>query len=345
MFQMADYLQRKVSIMKRLFILFIISLTVFNASPVGSVENEKTIIQLPEKFVVPDKSVEAIRLGDIALDIQAPTPQTKQALEQLEVMDAPKPGEQSRLPNNYIIRSIRHAGHDFYNLLFEGPRVVQIYGPGKLITVQDMIKKIKEYIQKETAWTDEELVLRIISTPTKDCWLPDKTLEMVVEQNTPSIYGTSRFEIQFYVDNILTEEASFVVSAERKRKIYVAKRSVQRGEVLTEEDFRERIVLIDDEFDDHQFVENKEELIGKKTRVTLRKNKPISWNNLENNYILKRGDLVNLIVRNGGLVLQTSATVQGRAALGDVVIVKMQQTNQLVKAKVINRQLVIYVSS
>ncbi|MEW6238126.1 MAG: flagellar basal body P-ring formation chaperone FlgA [Candidatus Omnitrophota bacterium] len=305
---------------------------------------EKTVIQLRSEFIVPQKGVKDVLLKDVAKSIQAPNPELKKRLENIVVMPSPEPGENKRLPYNYIIRAIRTAGMDFYHLYFEGAPVVEVYGPGKTVAIQTMIDKIKDHIREETDWPDDELVMRVISAPTHDARLPSEPTDIVVERNSPYAYGTGRYEVQFFIDDILTDRAPFVVSATRKRTAYVPIRDIKRGEVIGADDLRERIVFIDNVNEDQQIADSQDEMIGKRCRIAMRKNVPIQWNFLETNFILNRGDWVNLIVRNGGLTMQTMAKAQGRGAPGDVIPVKMDKTGQLVKAKIINRDYVIFAS-
>ncbi len=334
--------------MKREWIVFSLtfSMIVLFAGLNSSAEQpEKTTIFLKEEYVVPKDATGEIKIGDVAKSIQAPDLELKQKLAELEVMEAPKPGEKDRLPSNYIILAVRRAGYPYHQLYLEGASTINVYGPGKHVTVQEMIEAIYEDVKKDTDWDKDELILRVISVPPRDCWLPDKPMEMVVERSNLTPYGTSRYEIQFFVDNILKEKVPFVVSVQRQRKAWVPTRTLQRGEVVQEEDLREKILVFDSAIEDDQVVDNKEKLIGKRCRTAIRKNQPIKWHTLETNYIMKRGDLANMIIRNNGMTMVTSVKVQDRCAVGDVVHVKTAQTGHTVKAKVLNRKYVVWVAS
>jgi flagella basal body P-ring formation protein FlgA len=135
------------------------------------------------------------------------------------------------------------------------------------------------------------------------------------------------------------------VTVQRQRKVYVPVRDLQRGEVITPADLEEREMLVDNEARDRQLLENPQEIYGHRARTTIRRNDPIKTFSVETNYILQRGDLVQVLVREKGMTLQTTGQAQSRGAVGEVIPIKATATGKLVRGKVLSRNLVELVTS
>jgi len=308
-------------------------------------EKPKTHIRLPKEYAVQERKEKRILLGELAEEIKAPDAESAKKLARVEVMDTPQAGEHKRISQPQILLAMRLSGYDYLNVILEGASTIEVYGPGFRVSVQDMVKAICRKAQKETGWSDDELVIRILNAPNQDAWLPGKPAEIIVDRLQPMILGTSRFEVGFYIDKILVAKVPFEVSVSHKRKVYYPTRQINPEDVIRAGDLREEVTLIDQVQYDDMYVDNKEDLIGRRTRTQLNRREPIRWQYLETNYILKQGDIVQMLIRNQGFSLQTMAQVQMRAAVGDVILVKTVGTNRLVKAKVVSSNLVEMVSS
>ncbi len=334
---------RRVGI-KRITILSLLTCMVLNVQSSESTD-EKTIIRLPDEYVVKNANVQSVRLGDLATSIQAPTPEKLQQLVGVELVEAPDEGEQVKLSKTQVHLAIRAAHYDFTSVLFEGAKITDVFGLGQKVTISSMVDAIHKKIKQETRWPDDEIVFRVLGAPAEDAWLPAKPYEIVVERVSPQLYGTSRYEVGFYVDQIQVDKKVFLVKVAHLREVFVPTTDIQRGALITADKLRAEKIEIDQEFSDRQYVDVPEELVGKRCRFLLRRNEPIRWNSLETNYVLRRGDMVQMIVRNNGLILQTTARAQSRGAPGEIIPVQTIGTGKIVNAKVISGGMVEMISS
>lgn len=301
---------------------------------------DKTVIVLPERYVVPSENTKKILLGDIAKKIESTSPEIAKKMAVLSIMDAPPPGDQVRLSNVQVLQAIRIAGFDFFNTRTDGAKLIEVSGIGQTITIDSMVKAIQTKILKETNWPEEELVMRVLSTPTRDGWLPPSKLTMEINRINPNIMGTTRYEVGFYQNNILVKTLPFIVSVAHKRVVFVPTRNINRGETLDEENLREFEQIITNDQLDQQIVDSKEALVGVKCRTPIRKGDTLKWYALEINTLTKRGDLVQVIVRNGGVTLQTTGFAQKDGGKGDVIPVKTKSTGKIVNAVILDQGVV-----
>ena len=308
-------------------------------------EKELTTIKLPEQYVVPNERMNIIRLGDLAESIAAPNSENLQTLANLEIVNAPDPGQTSKLSNLQVLTEIRKIGYDYGSVRFQGPKVIDVYGSGQWAPVTLMVDALKAFILKETGWSEEELTFHVLSAPTKDAWLPPKKYEIAVNRINKVLHGNGRYEVCFYIDQIQIEKCAFIVRVGHRRKVYVPVHDMERGEVITMNDVREEVKDIIKEQYDRMYIGRLEDLIGQRCRTSLSPMEPVQRSALETNYVLKRGSVVQMILRHNGTLLQTTAKAQTRGAPGQIIPVKVDSTARVVKAKVINHSLVEWVSS
>ncbi|MGI6455255.1 MAG: flagellar basal body P-ring formation chaperone FlgA [bacterium] len=306
---------------------------------------EKTKIQLVDEYIETDSGAERISLAKLARSIDSSDPALVEQLQQLPVIDVPKPGERIRLGKHQVLFKIRTAGFDYHQIDLQGESVITVYGPGQKVTIEEMIEAIKEDILQDSGWTESELVLQVLSTPARHTWLPAADFEMMVERTGPMIHGSNRYEVQFFVNHVLVDKAVFLVKVLHERPVFVAARPIQRGEVIQAQDITSRMVMVDNEARDQQMVSNVQDIVGQRARIPIAKNEEVRTYSLETNYLLRRGDLVQVLVKNNGITMQTLGLAQTRGAVGDVIPVKAQGTGKLLKAKVLSRNLVELVSS
>ncbi|MDX9753310.1 MAG: flagellar basal body P-ring formation chaperone FlgA [bacterium] len=313
--------------------------------PLQPTQPEKTVIVLAEKYVVPSEKNRAVCLGDISEKIHSTDPAIQQALSNLPLLSVPQPGEERAISRPAIYQALRAAQIPYYSIQIEGALQTRILGPGRTYTIQEIIADIQQQILVETGWSEEELVLRVLTPPSDTIWLPLEGVEKEVSRVNPYVLGNSRYEILFYQDQVLVKKIPVMLSVQRRRVVYAVTDSLKRGDVIRESQVREMVQLINNTMYDNQLVDQKEELIGRQCRVPLSKGAVVKWSNLENHYLTKWGEPVQMIVRNNGMLIQTLAIAQQKGAKGDVIPVKTQATGKIVKARIVSKGLVELITS
>lgn len=300
---------------------------------------ERTEIQLPETYEIAKDDILSVTLGALADSIKG-NPAMVEALTNLEVSVAPKPGEMKGLSNVNVLYEIRKAKLDYLSIDLRGAKRTQVYGIGQTVATDRMIDAIQKEILQQTGWSKDELSMRILSSPTQKLWLPPGEVTLFVNPVSKQIQGSSRYEVECYINRIMIDKAVFIVAVEHRRTLFVPKDDLKRGHVITDNDLLERVVYIDNDALDRQIIGDKTELIGARCKTPITRNDPIKYFSLESNLVLRHGSPVTMIVRQNGMTMHTLAKAQKRAAPGDVIPVKAESTGQVVMAKVINRDLV-----
>lgn len=287
----------------RIVTIAILSMVAAGSNGATTYQPDDIVIDLPGSYTVTQEDQKTIRLGEIARSIQAADEQIRQKFESLTVLEVPAAGQSARLPNHYIIQSIRQAGLDYTKVKFTGERLVNVLGCGKNLDLQNIIERMNKQVLDETGWSGDELVLRIVSAPTDCLWVPPRSVEIQLERTSPTVYGTVRFEANLYIDSILYKTFPIVASISHRRTVYLPTRTLERGDIIGKEDIREVVQYFDQEFADRQTVDDPNEIVGAKCKTTLTKGDAIKWNNLDVNYVVNRGDPVKIVVQNKGMTL------------------------------------------
>jgi len=309
------------------------------------VQPDKTVIVLQERFTSSATSSQTVTLGDVCRQLQTSDPNLEQALRRLPLIAMPKAGEEVTISRPAIYQALRAAHIPYYTIQIEGALQTQVYGPGHPYTVQEMITDIQKNILQETGWSEEELILRVLTPPTRDIWIPTEGVEKEINRLNPYVLGSTRYEISFFHNKILFKKVPLILLIQHRRTVYVTAETLNRGSVIQDGDVRELVQLIDNTLYDNQLVDNKEDLIGRQCRIPLKKGSLLRWDNLETNYLTKWGELVQMIVRTQGMLIQTLAIAQQKGAQGEIISVKTQNTGKIVKARIIQKGLVELISS
>ncbi|MBI1389652.1 MAG: flagellar basal body P-ring formation protein FlgA [bacterium] len=304
---------------------------------------EKTIVRLPERFIVDGEHSPQILLGELAEKIEGGDPALCEALRKLPVAEVPESGEKGRLSPIKVLRDIRAAGLDYLSVDLQGARLIEVFGDGQTIAPATMVEELKKHILRESGWTEDEVSMRVLSSPAETVWLPTGEVGMYVNRLTDQYQGTARYDVEFYINQIQVGKAPFIVATEHKRTVYVPTGNLNRGDVISAGDLGQRVIYVDNQQIDQQLADDPEALVGSRVKTPLHKNEPIRWFEIETNFVLQRGNKATMVVRTGGLTMHTSVKAEKRAALGDVIPVKTEDTKQIVFAKVLASDLVEFV--
>lgn len=298
-----------------------------------------TWIQLPKKHIVSGTNT-VIHLYEVADTIKGNDADFISQLLPIPVMETPDPGKHQRLAYHQIILALRKAGIDTLPIRFAGNKLVEVYGPGQNISRKDMVDAIEERIMRDTGLDADHLQLQVVSSPTYDAWLKPGEYEMQVNRVNPNVLGTSRYNVRFVQDRIVTHDEAFLVNVSRKREVYMPIDNLPRGTVMSPNYIRKEVKFIDQEAKDKLYVDSMEEIIGKKIRNNLRQSDIITYNMLETNYVVNRGQTVRALINNEKFSMQTTAKTESRGAPGDIIPIKMELTGKILNARVLKHDMV-----
>lgn len=116
--------------------------------------------------------------------------------------------------------------------------------------------------------------------------------------------------------------------------ILVSARTLRRGEVLSAGDLEEQIVAPEKVPVDS--IRELDDFVGKQMRYSVAKGRPVFHRDVAEPTVVGRGDLVELQVLGGGIVIRTAARTLQPGALGDLIMVETQEPRRRLMAKVLS---------
>lgn len=301
--------------------------------------DELTWIQLPKEYIANGTDT-AIYLYEVADTIKGNDVEYIKELLPVPVMETPEPGTHQRLAYHQIILALRKAGFDTINIRFAGNKLVEVYGPGQSVARKEMVDAIEKQIMRDTGLDADHLQLQVVSSPSSDIWLKPGDFDVRVDRVNPNILGTSRYNVRFVQDRIVSKEAAFLVNVSRLREVFMPVDNLPRGTVLQPAYIRKELRYIDQDAKDKLYVDSIESIAGKKIRNNLRQTDIITWNMLETNYVVNRGATVRAVLNNEKFTMQTTAKTEKRGAPGDIIPIRMEITGKVLNARVLKHDMV-----
>jgi len=111
---------------------------------------------------------------------------------------------------------------------------------------------------------------------------------------------------------------SFKVS--NKKKIFVLRQSVKRGDIVRSDDIFVKEVYMNGNGGDYPL--RMENVVGKALKRDLPADTVITCQALEDSFVLQKGDTVNIVAENKKLIVQSKGRTLERGKIGDVIRVK-----------------------
>ena len=118
-------------------------------------------------------------------------------------------------------------------------------------------------------------------------------------------------------------------------KIVVLAKNISKGQVVSEDD----LLLVDrPEAKFHGAFKEIEEVIGRKTKVSLASGTVVKARHLETVYLVSKEDTVLVVAQNNKLSITTSGTALEEGQLGDMIEIKNIKSGKVLKAIITGRK-------
>ena len=268
-----------------------------------------TIKLRPEAFV----KGPSIVLGDIA-DVEGEQSATISAID---LGSAAQPGSSKRFNATMLASRLRNAGVD--------PAVVQISGAltANAVTMSNqlargtMVESLRDYILANMPWKPENAEIDI-PEPFDDVVVPDGNMAIEWHMNPQYHFvGSGGFRADIKVDGKTIRSVMMRANINAYEEVLVAKSEVQRGKPAREQDFELRKNLLLN--GSSEFIKDSAQLEGLIAKKSLFPGQVIKPSDFEAPIAIKRGQVISVETRAGGLLIQSQAVALADARIGDLV--------------------------
>jgi flagella basal body P-ring formation protein FlgA len=203
----------------------------------------------------------------------------------------------------------------------------------------DMIKDIViSHIEKNMPWPKGSVRIEF-TTRISDITLPGNEITYrIVNRRKEDYIGYSMFTVRFYNKGVFVEKQAVRVKMEVLKGVVVSSKFLSRNNRIETDDIR----LVNKWFNriPSNIITNVDDVIGQTLRTNIKLNTEITRNMLQNTPVVKKGDLVRIILQKGPLKISTVGLSKQDGETGDLIRVTNVSSKKIIYAKVVGDSIV-----
>jgi flagella basal body P-ring formation protein FlgA len=150
--------------------------------------------------------------------------------------------------------------------------------------------------------------------------------------------GRRSFRVGLYIDGQFRKTINVVGEVKVQARIMTPVRWIKSKEIITKEDVT--VMTVDVPSLTHDFILQKDDVIGKRVLRSLSPRQPIRKIMLDDPPLVHKGDRVMIEVRQGGLLVQAIGLAKAEGKSGDTILVQNRNSGRDVIARVLSAGLV-----
>ncbi|MCC6764850.1 MAG: flagellar basal body P-ring formation protein FlgA [Deltaproteobacteria bacterium] len=259
------------------------------------------------------------------------------ALADVDLGPAPTASAPRRLDGEAILRRLEEAGMDASATRYVIPATVRVEREAREVSV-DEIRTAVMNVARDALPAGETIRDLEVAGPVR---IPAGGYEARVSTSSHGRAGRRRFDVQLVNDGAVLATVPVTARTDARGSVVVAKQPLPRGTVLGPGDLavveRDRHDVPDDALTEV------EEAIGMETKVALAADAPLPRTALAPPVVVKKGDLVTMIVETAAMKLTVAGEALEPGAVGAGIKVMNRASRQTVAGKVIEHGVVLVV--
>ncbi len=217
------------------------------------------------------------------------------------------------------------------DLVWAGAESIIIYRDAILIGPEKIDKLISDFIkQNKHRLPDAEISFKIQNYPLPFS-LPKGTMTCDIIPSNPKIVGSTAFTLIFKINGHVEENMMIRGDLSVLSEVTVTKVPLRRGTVIQYEHLATEMRDISKA---QSPVFNMDDLIGKRMLTNLRADDILELTDVDSPPVIKKGELVKIIVNSGGLHLTASGVAKSDGKLNEMIRVRNTSSNKLVHCRV-----------
>lgn len=250
---------------------------------------------------------------------------------EIEIGPAPEPGNSRRLSGQSVLAKLRDAGVDD-SIGYTIPATVNVTRAHQVVDEATLRPAIETQLAERLAAGDKVDEIEV-QRPAR---IPLGQYE--IEVDAPAAQATGggyrRTEVRVVQEGTVVATVPARVKLATFGDVVVARQPIARGAVLREEDLRVEERRLDEL--PTTVLTSLDEAIGREARVALAAGKPLTVQGLATAALVKRGDMVRLLIERGGLRLSVSGEALETAGVGERVRVLNESSKRELVGRVVD---------
>ena len=270
---------------------------------------QQITVELKDSASLPEKEV---TLGDIAY-LSCSDADLLKKVHNVIIGNTPLPGNVRKIEKNIIASRLLDAGINPNEVSFGGSDFTMISVESITITGDEILQTAKEYVISKLAYSErnEEIVVEA-EKPPNDIMLPlgGGIMRIAVSQvNENKSSGRVQIVVRIYLDEKQYHKIPMYFTIRRYEDIVVASRKINRNDILAAKDIWIKRIETTNMPGITTF-DRIDPLLGKRILYTIPVGKPITQNMVDDPAVIKKGEIVKILVKIGNLSILTKGVAK-----------------------------------
>lgn len=324
-------------LVKSKLVLFVGAMFLLVLLVIYPVQAEGIVISIPDQVLV---SGPRILLGDIA-QIKGVTGTGLESIGKLDLGKSPLPGYSRHLNRELIRLLLQQEGLQPGEIKLDVSRTFTVKTRSKEINSDQLLEFAKKYVKSRAAREEDKVKISFNFYPEKVI-IPDTEyrLEVANNRNDRNLRGRISLPVIIKTNGERWKQIYIGMEISVNRKVYVARKDIERGGVLKKEDFE----LMERELNnfrgelitvwEHPLIE--EGVVDR----PIKQGDILTTAYLKKPFLISWGEKIRAEVIVGGVRVRTAVKACNRGKKGDYITVENLKSGERFKARVISSHLV-----
>jgi flagella basal body P-ring formation protein FlgA len=291
---------------------------------------EMTTIRVKDQVEIENGEV---LLGQIA-SIESSDTQLVQQLKDIVIGTAPLPGKTRQYDQRHLKKRLKQHHINLAGVNLEGPERVRISRSHVDIDKNNIEKIVSDFITQNIPQENKTVRIKEINIPERVVLSKGRIAYKVAAPGMRPLKGTFSIAVDFSVNGHFEKKVWATATVEVWGPVVVTRKPLGRYKPITEDDIMLQTMDLTDLSSD--VVTDPEAVLGKRTKRAIGAQTPLRVDSIELPPLVKRGDLVVIIVQSKGLKITTRGLVKKKGRLGDRIPVVNVDSKKVLYARVID---------
>lgn len=261
-------------------------------------------------------SGEWIRVGDVA-DLRGLRSSLAEEIKRLPIKEAPEPGEAAVVTRREIDSALEAVPEGIRRPWEPAPLEITVVREGRLLGAEEIGRIIEGHIRKNLPGGGIQAEVREVRI-VEEITLPPEARSCKVWISEPLRKGGwVKANLAFYGNGKEVRRTTVSAQLDLYQNVVVADRYLKRHQEIQAEDLRVMPINIQQLPPDA--VTNPQEILGKRMLVNLNSREPLRASLLDVPPLVKKGDVVNVILERNSLKLSCLGEIKEAGRKGDRV--------------------------
>jgi flagella basal body P-ring formation protein FlgA len=278
-----------------------------------------------------------VTIGDVA-DVHGENAQMVAKVQAIVIGQAPGAGEERSLYGGYIATRLKQHGFDPQRWQLSIPERIRVTRAFQRLEARDLEAAVARAIQQQMPWKAGRATMRDIRGIDSVILPPGHVQNEVTFLGQADFLGPTSFAILLRVDGNVEKRMYGTAYVDILHDVVTVVRPMARHEVITEADIRLTQIKLSQPL--RQVVTSVEEVIGKRARRPLRANTMLRTYEVEAQPVVRKGDIVLLVVESARLKVTMLGEALEPGEEGATIRVRNTSSKREVHAVVIDSKTV-----